>query len=98
LSDTNLRRSLEHPLGDFGLATDADAMVRADLLDELVLVQSFGKMIDVVSLASERGDGFLADIFEDQQPQVLVLERVKGLWGADARRCSASTSIEIVEG
>ena len=56
-------------------------------------------MVDMEALRTKGGDGFLADIFEDQQPQVLVLERVEGLRGSDARGFgSASTSIEIVEG
>ena len=58
-------------------------MVAADLLHELVLGHGLGRVVDMEALRLERPDGLLADVLEEQQPQVLVVYWVEDLGLAD---------------
>jgi len=57
-------------------------------------------MIDMVPLAPERSNGLLADVFEDEKPQTLVLQRVQDTRTADGRGfgCGPMTRQMLVEG
>ncbi len=46
-------------------------------------------MVDVPSLRAERSDCVETDVFEDQQTQTLVLERVEDFWLSEVRRLFA---------
>ena len=75
-----LGRGLEDTLRDLGLATDADGMVRPDLLDELVLGECFCKMIYMKALSLQGLNCLLADVFEQQEFEVLIVYGMEDSW------------------
>jgi len=55
-------------------------MVVWDLLHELVLRESFGIVIHGKALRLEIADGSLANIFQKEEFQALVVNRMQHLW------------------
>ena len=60
-------------------------MVRADLLYEFILRHGLGRMVDMEALGTEGRDGFLADVFEDEEPEVFVVYGMKDLGLANGK-------------
>lgn len=58
-------------------------MVAANLLDELVLGHGLGRVVHMEALRLERTDSLLANVLEQQQPEVLVVYGVEDLGLAD---------------
>lgn len=69
----------QNTLCDLRLATNTDCMILSDLFQELVLAPCFGEMVDLEALFLERIYGLLADVFEEQQAQVFIFNRVQDL-------------------
>lgn len=98
---TYLSRGFDDTLGDFGLAADANSVVRADLFDQLVFGHGLGRVVNVEALCLEGPDGLLADVLEQQQAQVLVFRGVEGARLADGKAYGhgvLSAGAEVVEG
>ena len=60
-------------------------MVGADLLDELILGHGLGRVVDVKAMGLESLDGLLADVFEDEEPEVFVVYGMKDLGLANGK-------------
>ena len=82
---THLGRSLEHAFCNFGLTPDTNGMVGTNLGYELVLGHGLGRMVDMEALGTEGRDGFLADVFEDEEPEVFVVYGMKDLGLANGK-------------
>lgn len=95
-----LGSSLYHAFSDLGLAANADGMVARDLLYQLIFGHSFGVMVDMEALFSESCDGFLTDVFQDQELQVLILYRMERFRVTNkiAKIERSATVVSVVEG
>ena len=94
--DRYLCGSLDDSFCDLGLATDADGVILADFLDELVFRHGLGGMVDVPALGAECLDCLLADVLDEEDAQVLVVDGVQDPWhanGPDSHRFLASNAV-----
>jgi len=74
-------------------------VILANFLDELVLRQSLGMVIDVEALGLKGDNGILTDVLKEQEAQVLVFDRMKDLRLADRGVVTeGSATHEFVEG
>jgi hypothetical protein len=87
---------MDHTLGDLSLAPDADGVVVGDDGDELVVGHCLFVVVDLEALGLERPDGILADVLEQKQPQVVVVDGVQHLWLTDAPRPGLLTREEAL--
>lgn len=72
----HLGRRLYHAFCDLCLTANTNGVILAYFLHELVLRHGFGGVVYMKALCLERADSVLADIFEQQESEALVLDRV----------------------
>lgn len=100
-SKAYLGSSFDHLVCDFGFAANTNGVVGANFLDELLLRQRLGVMVDMESLRLECPHGFLADVFEDQELQVFILDWVQNLGESNCSTCDCDCRVgseTIVQG
>lgn len=81
--DIHLCRSFEHPLCDSGLAANADGVICANLANKLILRHGLRVVVNMPSLFLELGDSIETDVFQNQEPEALVLDGVEDFWLAN---------------
>ena len=74
--EMHLGRRLDHAFCDLCLTANTNGVILAYFLHELVLRHGFGGVVYMKALRLERADSILADIFEQQESEALVLDRV----------------------
>jgi hypothetical protein len=83
---THLGCSFDDPFCDLRLASNANGVVVANDRDELVLVHGLLVVVDAEPLGLKGLDGLLVDVLEDEEPEVIVVNRVQDLGLADCAR------------
>jgi len=58
-------------------------MVVGDFLYQLVFRHSFGVVINMESLRGKSRNSFLADVLQNQELQVIIIDGMKDLWYPD---------------
>lgn len=69
-----LGRCFKDTLCDFCFASDTDGMILSDFVDELVFTQRFCMVIDLKALLLEGIDGLHADVFEQEKPDIVLVD------------------------
>ena len=87
---------LEYTFGNPSFATDSNDVVLVDLLYKLVFRHSLGRMIYMPALVLESSDSLWADIFEEEEPKILVFHRVKHPGLTDMRACATAPPSERI--